>query len=485
MYCDSNETGISSVGIHDDKAMDPWVAIKGPKSDQPTIFQVMDENPAYGPHGYLVHDACWCLLQYNFAMDALAHRRLYEICQSLPTPLCCAKLSWGHDYGGLVVQNDMNFYPWEDRVEVGDAISITEARRVAQINPLETIPLRSSDWATIKFPPHRTFCMSSDCFASLPMEIYEMIATLLPTSDVQNLRYASKTFSALYFSQRFWASRFAQGRERDYVLEARDLHNIIDWRNLYWRTKDCHAPPALRNRIRIWKLISYVRTYLSLSCNSGARKLSHNILCNGLHWTLISGDVKQEPGGNIDVYFEEGCRALKESSHSVPVELCEIACSVVVAGDGTYVTGLRLTDKLQNSIKLGYILDGEELVCKIKVLRGFRVAVGSRGIRALQIIREDHSTSSWFGQNINCPVSQRLANADAIAALKVAFDVSSSGHIVAFFMLTDETSFRDISLLGLQSLRQHRANVLNQRGPSCHCETKQSGILICPKRNYF
>ena len=397
-----------------------WFASKECCEQDLIDFQVMDEDPSYGPHGYLMHDACWQLLRYRFALDITAIGHFYEICHSLPTPLRCLGLSWGHDYGGLVVQNDLNFYPWEDRVQDVDSESlvIQEARE----DPFENLDVKRLVEAPSTFPVRRTTCMSKDCFTSLPWEICEIITKSLPLSDIQNLRFASKTFASLYSSQYFWASRFAPGLERDYIFEAKAPLVDMDWRNLYWLTQDRRAPPALRNRKRIWKLLTPIENYLRLCYNSSASKPLHEIFQEGFEWKEISGDIRYDDN-SYRPSFHEGCGVMFESAHLIPNELYEIACSMVKASDGSYVVGLRVTDKLQNSIRLGYVSEEEELVCKVTTLKGFNVAVGSRGIRALQIICEDNTASCWLGQYENCPISQRLFHAGAITALRAAFDV--------------------------------------------------------------
>lgn len=51
--------------------------------------------------------------------------------------------------------------------------------------------------------------------------------------------------------------------------------------------------------------------------------------------------------------------------------------------------------------------------------------MGPRGIRAIQVICDDSSRSSWFGRPEGSPITERLVRTEHIAALEVEFHVSS------------------------------------------------------------
>jgi hypothetical protein len=59
-------------------------------------------------------------------------------------------------------------------------------------------------------------------------------------------------------------------------------------------------------------------------------------------------------------------------------------------------------------------------------LRGLNVAVGPRGIRALQVIFRDGTQSPWFGRPVNTPITERLRCSTRIVAFGIEFDVSLS-----------------------------------------------------------
>ena len=60
----------------------------------------------------------------------------------------------------------------------------------------------------------------------------------------------------------------------------------------------------------------------------------------------------------------------------------------------------------------------------VTYLKGFAVALGSHGIRALKVIRLDGTCSDWIGRLGNAPITGALSCTRRILALKATFDVS-------------------------------------------------------------
>ena len=85
---------------------------------------------------------------------------------------------------------------------------------------------------------------------------------------------------------------------------------------------------------------------------------------------------------------------------------------------------------------LGYRAEGKELFLNVTAFRGFILAVGSRGIQALQVITAEGETSKWFGRSDESPRTQRLAHLGSIAALEAGFDVSMTGFILSFLIVS-------------------------------------------------
>ncbi|KAL9131737.1 MAG: hypothetical protein Q9217_000412 [Psora testacea] len=220
----------------------------------------------------------------------------------------------------------------------------------------------------------------------------------------------------------FWASRFEPGRERDLIFEQRNCKKRKDWRGLYGFTNRTTSVPGLQNRRRIWSLIQLLKEPLKLRVRDNSRALSADMSSIGLRWICVAGDIRQELGAGHCRGFTEGCRVLNEQYTPIPDSLSKLAFSIIGAGDTTYVVGLRLVSGQGIDICLGYIAEGKELFLEVKVLRGFIVAIGPRGIRALQVISGDGTRSRWFGCPKNSPITERLRGPKSIAALKVGFD---------------------------------------------------------------
>lgn len=53
-----------------------------------------------------------------------------------------------------------------------------------------------------------SFPSTSDTFSQLPVELLEIILSLLPVTSVQAIRLASKSFGSLVLAQNYWRSRF-------------------------------------------------------------------------------------------------------------------------------------------------------------------------------------------------------------------------------------------------------------------------------------
>ena len=85
---------------------------------------------------------------------------------------------------------------------------------------------------------------------------------------------------------------------------------------------------------------------------------------------------------------------------------------------------MRLTTSDDADIRLGYLAEGNETFVEVTVLKGFVLAMGPRGIRAIQVIGVDQHTSKWVGCPTESPVTERLACCEFISALEVGFDVS-------------------------------------------------------------
>lgn len=433
VYTESGAVYISGIGLREDARSSSWFAPLDESMrwndrdyhvEASDRVPVMRQCPVNGRHGFVLHDACWCLLKVALDTESVPLERLFNICESLPFPLWWEGLCWDHDYGGLALLDEQGHYPWEDRLT--EPTVYTKVHQYAQANPYDVPGISRLLVMPSDCPPGAMpTCQGKDCFMRFPWEILEAIAALLPTTDALTLRLTSKSFSRILTSQSFWASRFVPGRERDFVFEMRKGKKGKDWRHLYRHTSVTHAAPGLQNRRRIWSLIQIIEEYLRLCIEDKERYTSANISNNNLRWDRVGGDIRQELGAGYCAGFNEGSRIFDKVHAFIPKALSRMAFSVVRAGEADYVAGLRLISVGEDDKQLGYRAEGKELFFEVTALRGFAIAVGPRGIRALQVIRDDGTRSPWFGRPRSSPVTERLVCTRCITALEVGFDVSS------------------------------------------------------------
>ncbi|KAH8692355.1 hypothetical protein BGW36DRAFT_44910 [Talaromyces proteolyticus] len=455
----SNHGGIfiSGVGCYDDPGDGTWVAPPLPHmrwDDHGYTKQlrdqipVMRQSPENNRHGYIVHNACWCLLQKVVEPNNIPLERLYRICSSLPFPIRGIGVSWGHDYGGLSIIDNQDYYPWEDRLM--EQYSKSKAYQYARYNPYDVPELYKLLSISSQVDQNSEFrTNSNNCFSLLPWEIRETIAIYLSTRDIANLLISSKAFLPLLTSQTFWSSRFQTGRDRDFIFETR-AKRPKDWIYLYQMTNNAQNPPGLKNRKRIWSL---AQALVNLLCFQLVRYTDHCYAIPNLdpRWT-VAADIKEDTVPNYS--FKEGCRLFEKQSTYLPKDLVQIAFSVTEAGVTGYLAGIRFTSKDGSHICLGYIAKDKELYLDIATLKGFVLAMGPRGIQALQVINCDGRISRWFGCPSNSPVTERLVCSEVINALEIGLDgykitsLSISGQELSHVSksMPQNSSLRKVSL---------------------------------------
>ena len=431
VYSAPSGSFVSGVGCRYDDGDLTWDAPSDPTmrwdGDDPRPgleeLPVMQQRPLNGRHGFVLHDACWRLLQKAFQPREVPVSRLLDICESLPFPLRGNSVSWGHDYGSLVALDDKNCYPWEDRLI--EQFNDPQIRFYAQENPYNIPDIPALLASRLEHPPEwMRETRQNDCFSSLPWEILEAIAIKLPTDDALNLRRTSPAFLPLLSSNIFWSSRFQANRERSFVFEKWESRDTTDWMSLYRLTSHIRSPPGLRNRRRIWGLISRLTDLTSLSLAGNSKTVHVHQQSSYLRWIKVAGDVKGLASDGNPISFHEGCRIFDTHVTLMPNNLSKIGFSISSVGNSTYIVGIRLKTTSSPDMCVGFIANGNEVFHEVSCLRGFVLAVGSRGVHALQLINGDGSLSGWIGRPNDSPITERLAHLDCIAALEVSFDVS-------------------------------------------------------------
>lgn len=121
--------------------------------------------------------------------------------------------------------------------------------------------------------------------------------------------------------------------------------------------------------------------------------------------------------------FHEGCRLLRRQYVSIPQSLSQSAFSTVRVGDTEYISGMRLVSSKGAVRKFGYWSERKVYFTDITSLRGVHVAVGSRGIQAIQVVTDEH-TSQWLGSPTKCPKTRYLAVSKPIKTIKAGVNES-------------------------------------------------------------
>ncbi len=397
-------------------------------------ISVLLERPFQGRYGFVFHDACWSLLQEAAKPASVSLQRIFDVCASLPVPRSGRYLSWGHDFGGTVVVDDMLRFPWEERerlqnVLLGHPVFPKDPYPAPEVDfLLAEEPLQPPAWRPTA--PPAPGGLGVDCLQSLPGELCSAIAVLLPTPDLLRARLASRAFWPIFYSQQFWASRFHAHGDRAWFLEARD-RPPTDWRALYRQTNRLSSP-GLRNRQRIWALSQQVLHLVSLAWNDAPPDLPGT-------WLLDSAPPRDHLNRRVEIsgllytereqlegrLFHNGCRLVRTQSIAVPDALVRLSVDTAAFGDGGYIVGMTLTTASGCHVRLGYSSDTRQCV-DVSQLRGFHLAVGSRGIQGLQCItRPGDGESPWLGSWDNVPRTDRLAVADRVVRLEAGFDVGA------------------------------------------------------------
>ncbi|TWU77003.1 hypothetical protein ED733_007548 [Metarhizium rileyi] len=368
------------------------------------------QRPIDGRYGFPFHEACWSLLEEAYSPSPIPQRRLFEVCRSLPFSHRLSCITWGHDFGGVIAADD-NSYPWED-------LFVDKNLAFARHNPYLVPEIQQLPYETPQSPNiFKSISKSADVFAKLPFEIIISISLCLSTVDYLSSRLALPSFYPVFYTQKFWASRFLPNADRSWVFESRNWDMACDWLWLYRRTSS--ASHRMKNRERVWRLIEKVKPILDLQWIEPAPCFITDVA--NTNWLQAAGDIRPETQQPYHD-FGGGCRQFCEKQvHIPPAQLSRLAFSLIQLGNATYITGLRFVLTQGVAIRLGYIAD-EERILDITHLTGFNLAVGSRGIQAIQCIVDNERKSPWIGCPHDAPRTKRLMFTGPITGMKAGFD---------------------------------------------------------------
>ncbi|KIM93620.1 hypothetical protein OIDMADRAFT_96154, partial [Oidiodendron maius Zn] len=389
-----------------------------------------------------LHAQCYTLLEEFFYPTPVSVARLEELCRSCPEQL--GSLNWGHDYGEIVQLQHNN--PWDEldiathqECELEDPLEIPELAKILYAVQLDR-PMKTQingKWMLPKriLPKRillkRIYETVANYFTKFPREILGYIMTYLPTDDVKALSRTCKELNVHIPSElgpSFWFSRFQSPFEFDFIFEVHKFQGKLDWKSLYFEVaKTRSKSPGLESRKYIWNIIrSPLSDLLSLRMN-GDRELQ--LPKKGkLRWKEVYGDLRQREGRCRPRDFRRGCKRFHSQSTFIPT-LRQVIVSAIFIGNASYITGLSFISDKGLEIGLGYRAGGDKLsqnitdqVINTSSIKGFIVALGSKGIQALQLIIDHGELSPWVGHSDGLLKTRRLANFKHIAALKAQFD---------------------------------------------------------------
>lgn len=397
-------------------------------------------------HGYVFHDACLNILEEATISRRVDPYRLYWICRSLPFPSRSIGVSWGHDYGGLseIDFENQHHYPWEDPFV--QQYRESDVLQYADWSPYwieELDDCLSANRDPESQPEHLEWAGTDcrNCFSALPWEIREAIARYLPIKDVLSLAKTSKAFLPILSDQTYWASVFDYDAECDFLFEAPHIREFpeVDWIAIYKRTMYLKDIPGLENRKRIWTIAKEIAKLLELhppfqnpDYDGQDYEFVDEIddwseieeLVPGLRKWKVEADMKTM--GLRNEWFNKGCRLLYEQVAPIPEDLVSIAFSIAVDGNTEYLAGMRFISEDSSSSQIGYRNMYKELYHNVTTVKGFVIAMGSRGLHGLRVLGDDGSISKWFGSPKDSPVTERLEDIDSAPALIIGFDVMST-----------------------------------------------------------
>jgi hypothetical protein len=337
----------------------------------------------------------------------------------------------------------------------------------------------------VEMPSHSPISVQkpagNDVFlTTLHPHICIIIAEMLSIEDVISLRRVSKAFWHVFHQESFWATRFiCYGRERSWLWEAREsvpqvTDKYLSWKSLYHSTKPSQLSAGLQNRIRIWNIIPHI-----LACTRVTKDNFQGIFLDESYASrlykedysrtvraLINSNWRQGPE------FYEGCRLCRRDEILLHGPVSKIVVYFVIVGITKFVCGFEtsLVDKDDTEVNrmAGYRSHLHETLTigGSGVLYGVVVAVGSRGIHALQFLSEGIpvEASRWAGNPQDFAVTHRLVkDGEKIHKLTADLDVSISSPWPPFLRITLLTLFcryfRDANWLALLCVFTKQSNL--------------------------
>ncbi|KAE8150641.1 hypothetical protein BDV25DRAFT_139639 [Aspergillus avenaceus] len=384
------------------------------------------------PWSFVFHEACWDLLLQKVSGSRQDPHRLatvlFNVLFCTPWSRYCYLLP-GHDFGGAAQFQKPVGNPVKRMVDQGYEYMLakpSQPRNMADV--LATFSTKSHHLPEV--PTIQRLSKSCDRFVRLPVEILYLILEILPTTDIRNLRAASKSIASMTYPaslpQRLWRSRFALDFEMGFARPA-DTSIHQNWRHGYFALKHTLADPlglpALKNRHRIWSIISVnaplftgdmVEVALSGSFPTEALEIG-STECPSPNGPAVGQVITTQTSSDCRKYLRVGSRKLFERHLTMPLHtstITRIRVSTVTFNSQEFVSGfcfehLDASPLNPTVYRLGYDLPGSQVFLDIPHrhrIVGFEVAARANGIAGIRAVLEDDSFcyhSPWVGDTGN------------------------------------------------------------------------------------
>lgn len=423
----------------------------------PTAFEAL--SSAVPPHadpcawGFPFHCHCWELLRVSSPTRDVHLQSLFDLCRSFPIPLG-ATLDFGHDYGGLYQRERPGPYPpfpgEETRLKKRDVDSaIFQSHTFCPLDQYFLTrmikEIKTSHEVLTPREPIRQSTTAYDPFSKLPLEILLCIFPCLSSADVLNLRLASRVMANVTLSDRFWHSRFCDGREFDHILEfAQHSNHKGQWKKIFLLAQPLQHHQPLVNRKRIWGLATALHGIISRTGTCHGRALCSSFEQeappDSRTWVTASRNLKLYPD-----MFSTGSRSLFERFLALPEKLSSVSVSLTDLFTGRYVSGIQIRDAHGNCWDLGYRQPHSLTTFTTTHILGFVLAQDQRGIRGMRVLSESNPASDWIGDYQDIPRRRLvlpkaiLRAGNSVKYIKGGFDVSCHVRRPSFLQLNADS----------------------------------------------
>lgn len=385
--------------------------------DTPATVSPFTGNPLWG---FVVHCACWDILSEvdEDMNEPLYIQALFDLCRSQPN--IEGFVEWHHEYADISSPEIMfpgkrygftNTIPYD-----AQDVDPTSGPGLKRLSCLGKYPRTKYQFFYKTIEAIEIASDNHDPFLLLPTELRLKIIMQTETSDITNLRCASKAFTGLKASC-LWRSRFLYGHEFSYLypIIARQT-KPRKWKDAYRKASQYHlvrlgnskkyVDKEFLNRKRVWNLACYLTDLVDLRLTLKRRRPeiqaseTGELQQHGDNWLTVQSDLV-----NFDEKFDHGARLLYNDSITLSDTeiISKVRVSLVSIQDRQYLSGLQLSGH-----NVGYenphrcheaTWSGSTKLPG--VIRGFYVALDGDALRGIRVYCVPGGFSDWIGDHEN------------------------------------------------------------------------------------